>query len=204
MEIRSSPSQRHKLTPFEIIMGRPMRTMATITPAPDLNLTHSTLLQYCKGLMQAVSSFHSQVRAAWPTEPTSAACHTLEPGDWVYLRHHLRKHALEPRWKGPYQGSSGLSPAPDPAMDSELRAGNFSRVASLLHGQLAGAVEEYLLVECCYPCEHAGGHKKSPGPDEKHPRILKELMEEVSEPLSIIFGKSWETGEIPEDWKRQI
>ncbi|CAM4515705.1 unnamed protein product [Caretta caretta] len=53
--------------------------------------------------MQAVSSFHSQVRAAWPTEPTSAACHTLEPGDWVYLRHHLRKHALEPRWKGPYQ-----------------------------------------------------------------------------------------------------
>ncbi|CAM4449092.1 unnamed protein product, partial [Lepidochelys olivacea] len=45
----------------------------------------------------------SQVQAAWLTEPTSAACHTLEPGDWVYLRHHLRKHALEPRWKGPYQ-----------------------------------------------------------------------------------------------------
>nr|XP_048710765.1 uncharacterized protein LOC125638727 [Caretta caretta] len=45
----------------------------------------------------------SQVRAAWPTEPISAACHTLEPGDWVYLRHHLRKHALEPQWKGPYQ-----------------------------------------------------------------------------------------------------
>jgi len=35
-----------------------------------------------------------------------------------------------------------------------------------------------------------------------HPRILKELIEEVSEPLAIIFGKSWETGEIPEDWKR--
>ncbi|CAM4507047.1 unnamed protein product, partial [Lepidochelys olivacea] len=43
------------------------------------------------------------VRAAWPTEPTSAACHTLEPGDWVYLWHHLQKHILEPRWKGPYQ-----------------------------------------------------------------------------------------------------
>uniref|UniRef100_A0A674ICA9 Reverse transcriptase domain-containing protein n=4 Tax=Terrapene triunguis TaxID=2587831 RepID=A0A674ICA9_9SAUR len=43
---------------------------------------------------------------------------------------------------------------------------------------------------------------KSPGPDEMHPRILKELIEEVSEPLAIIFGKSWETGEIPEDWKR--
>ncbi|CAM5103391.1 unnamed protein product [Eretmochelys imbricata] len=44
-----------------------------------------------------------KVRAAWPTEPTSSACHTLEPGDWVYLRHHLQKHALEPWWKGPYQ-----------------------------------------------------------------------------------------------------
>ncbi|CAM4574427.1 unnamed protein product, partial [Lepidochelys kempii] len=43
------------------------------------------------------------VRAAWPREPTSAACHTPEPGEWVCLRHHLRKHALEPRWKGPYQ-----------------------------------------------------------------------------------------------------
>uniref|UniRef100_A0A8C4XYA6 Reverse transcriptase domain-containing protein n=1 Tax=Gopherus evgoodei TaxID=1825980 RepID=A0A8C4XYA6_9SAUR len=42
---------------------------------------------------------------------------------------------------------------------------------------------------------------KSPGPDGMHPRILKELIEEVSEPLAIIFGKSWETGEIPEDWK---
>ncbi|KAG6932810.1 hypothetical protein G0U57_020528, partial [Chelydra serpentina] len=26
-----------------------------------------------------------------------------EPGDWVYVRRHHRKHALEPRWKGPHQ-----------------------------------------------------------------------------------------------------
>ncbi|CAM5162260.1 unnamed protein product [Natator depressus] len=43
---------------------------------------------------------------------------------------------------------------------------------------------------------------KSPGPDEMHPRILKELTEEISEPLTIIFEKSWKTEEIPEDWKR--
>ncbi|KAG6935246.1 Pr gag-pro-pol, partial [Chelydra serpentina] len=103
MDMRSTPSQRHTLSPFEIVMGRPMRAMTTITPVPDLNLTHSVVLQYCKGLMQAVSHFHSQVRVAWPTEPTSDACHNLEPGDWVYVRHHHRKHALEPRWKGPHQ-----------------------------------------------------------------------------------------------------
>ena len=38
---------------------------------------------------------------------------------------------------------------------------------------------------------------KSPGPDEQHPRVLKELAEELSEPLSIIFLKSWEMGEVP-------
>ncbi|CAM4605371.1 unnamed protein product [Caretta caretta] len=103
MDMRSTPSQRHKLSPFEIVMGRPMRAMITITPVPDLNLTHSALLQYCKGLMQAVSHFHSQVRVAWPTESTSNTCHNLEPGDWVYVRRHHQKRALEPRWKGPHQ-----------------------------------------------------------------------------------------------------
>ncbi|KAF7244438.1 hypothetical protein EYD10_09334 [Varanus komodoensis] len=41
----------------------------------------------------------------------------------------------------------------------------------------------------------------SPGPDELHPRVIKELMEEFLEPLSIIFDKSWKT-EVPDDWRR--
>ena len=43
---------------------------------------------------------------------------------------------------------------------------------------------------------------KSPGSDELHPRVLKELAEELSEPLSIIFLKLWEAGEVQEDWRR--
>ena len=43
---------------------------------------------------------------------------------------------------------------------------------------------------------------KSPGPDELHPRVLKELAGEISEPLAIIFEKSWRTGEVPMDWRR--
>ena len=43
---------------------------------------------------------------------------------------------------------------------------------------------------------------KSPEPDELHSRVLKELAKELSELLSIIFLKSWETGEVPEDWRR--
>ncbi|GAB0197997.1 mitochondrial enolase superfamily member 1 [Grus japonensis] len=40
------------------------------------------------------------------------------------------------------------------------------------------------------------------GPDEKHPWVLRELEDEVARPLSIIFQKSWQSGEVPANWKR--
>ena len=45
---------------------------------------------------------------------------------------------------------------------------------------------------------------KSPGTDELHPRVLKELSNELSLHLSLIFSKSFSEGELSHDWKDAI
>ncbi|PKU46187.1 rna-directed dna polymerase from mobile element jockey-like [Limosa lapponica baueri] len=42
---------------------------------------------------------------------------------------------------------------------------------------------------------------KSMGLDGLHPRVLKELTDALAKPLSIIYMKSWLTGEVPMDWR---
>ncbi|GAB0208774.1 mitochondrial enolase superfamily member 1 [Grus japonensis] len=47
---------------------------------------------------------------------------------------------------------------------------------------------------------HLDTHK-SMGPDGIHPRVLRELVEVLIKPLSIIYQQSRLTGEVPVDWR---
>ncbi|KFP76574.1 hypothetical protein N311_12620, partial [Apaloderma vittatum] len=40
------------------------------------------------------------------------------------------------------------------------------------------------------------------GPHEIHLQVLRELADEVARPLSTIFEKSWQFGEVSTNWKR--
>ncbi|KAF4801337.1 hypothetical protein TURU_035479 [Turdus rufiventris] len=42
---------------------------------------------------------------------------------------------------------------------------------------------------------------KSMGPDGIHPKVMRELADELAKPLSIIYQQLWLTGEVPDDWK---
>jgi Reverse transcriptase (RNA-dependent DNA polymerase)/Endonuclease-reverse transcriptase len=42
----------------------------------------------------------------------------------------------------------------------------------------------------------------APGPDNIHPRLLKELKEIISRPLAIIFRHSLDTGAVPQEWRK--
>ncbi|KAK4822331.1 hypothetical protein QYF61_013030 [Mycteria americana] len=47
---------------------------------------------------------------------------------------------------------------------------------------------------------HLDTHR-SMGPDGIHPRVLREVVEVLTKPLSILYQQFWLTGEVPVDWR---
>ena len=40
------------------------------------------------------------------------------------------------------------------------------------------------------------------GADEVHPRVLRELADVIAKSLSMTSERSWQSGEVPGDWKK--
>ncbi|XP_076049734.1 uncharacterized protein LOC143030470 [Oratosquilla oratoria] len=45
---------------------------------------------------------------------------------------------------------------------------------------------------------------KSCGPDEIHPRLVKELADLIAQPITVLYRKSLDYGELPLDWKEAL
>ena len=58
---------------------------------------------------------------------------------------------------------------------------------------------QYKMLRRCFP---NSSHIKQPGPDGITPRVLKQLSTTVAPILCNIFHKSYDTGEITEDWRQ--
>ena len=44
--------------------------------------------------------------------------------------------------------------------------------------------------------------EKSPGPDEIHPKVLKECAEQLAAPMKVMFDLTMKTGKVPKSWKQ--
>ena len=98
-----APRSRLKLSPFEILYGRPFQVSAwageSIKSLKDL-----AVADYVKTLGTIPISVHefASSRSAYPTE---VALHPFRPADWVLLKTWREKgpeHQLTARWTGPH------------------------------------------------------------------------------------------------------
>lgn len=81
----------------------------------------------------------------------------------------------------------------DTEPEGELPSTESNEIPSLTHTEVTDEMIRKVLQKL--------KRNKSPGPDGVHPRVIKEVIEELLAPLRIIFNSSLEEGIVPEDWK---
>ena len=98
--MRSHPSLRSGLSPFELVPGRPMPGPHATPRGPVQDHYDEVLLEYVQALTLASRALHSQVTSL--PSPTASRAPLISPGDWVWVKIHKRQ-SLQPRREGPYK-----------------------------------------------------------------------------------------------------
>ncbi|XP_053259604.1 protein NYNRIN-like [Podarcis raffonei] len=97
LRVRSLPSKRTHLSPFEVMFGRPVPYVRMLSPIPvqDVELNN-----YVQSLSRVFLSLNRWAQAQTPcilVEPL----HQFKPGDEVWVKDWAQT-PLQPCWKGPY------------------------------------------------------------------------------------------------------
>lgn len=102
--MRMRQRSRVKLSPFEILFGRPPNV--GMDPyrdrLPPTSLCDDNMIEYCKLLSGMLSQVSQQVKAVLPQQATGPL-HSIQPGDWVVIKNLRSKHWRSERWQGPFQ-----------------------------------------------------------------------------------------------------
>ncbi|XP_062863525.1 uncharacterized protein LOC134325307 [Trichomycterus rosablanca] len=100
MSLRQRVSSRTKLSPFEIMFGRPPNTGCA--PKRDtLALEDDHMQRYCATLCSVLSDVHRRVKESLPSPAVTG--HTVQPGDWILTKIYKRANWKADRWQGPFQ-----------------------------------------------------------------------------------------------------
>ncbi|RMC20437.1 hypothetical protein DUI87_01287 [Hirundo rustica rustica] len=98
LRIRTKPRAKEKLSPFEILYGRPY---AVQEGTASIQVGEETLHGYMVALNKQLREIEKYV-AGTQNRELDGPVHDVQPGDYVYVKSFAEK-TLEPQWEGPFQ-----------------------------------------------------------------------------------------------------
>ncbi|XP_030799942.1 protein NYNRIN-like [Camarhynchus parvulus] len=97
LRIRTKPRAKEKLSPFEILYGRPYG----IQKGMSTHIGEVTLATYMVALSKQLREIEKHV-AGTRSRELDGPVHNIQPGNYVYVKS-LTEKTLEPQWEGPFQ-----------------------------------------------------------------------------------------------------
>ncbi|RMC20242.1 hypothetical protein DUI87_01088 [Hirundo rustica rustica] len=98
LRIWTKPRAKEKLSPFEILYGRPYAVQGGTAP---IKVGEETLHGYMVALNKQLREIEKYV-AGTQNRQLDGPVHDVQPGDYVYVKSFAEK-TLEPQWEGPFQ-----------------------------------------------------------------------------------------------------